>query len=156
MSENSMAAVVQYALKARAVELREVIGLLSLALAKLSGAGWLGVIGLNQDEKRLSIAKSFGVDLTITGGESELLEVVRSLGDGLGVDVVIEASGASSALKPALAAVPPGGQIAKVGWGPQPLEFSLDPLVRIHQTRRKGVLCSKEIQSIWHWWGKSP
>jgi len=106
------------------------IGLLSLALARLSGAGWLGVVGLQQDEKRLPIAKSLGADLTITGGESELLEVVRSLGDGLGVDVVIEASGASSALKPALAAVRPGGQITKVGWGPQPLEFSLDPLVQ--------------------------
>jgi alcohol dehydrogenase/L-iditol 2-dehydrogenase len=46
------------------------------------------------------------------------------------VDVVIEASGASSALKLALAAVRPGGQITKVGWGPQPLEFSLDPLVQ--------------------------
>jgi alcohol dehydrogenase/L-iditol 2-dehydrogenase len=29
-----------------------------------------------------------------------------------------------------LAAVRPGGQITKVGWGPQPLEFSLDPLVQ--------------------------
>ena len=26
-------------------------------------------------------------------------------------------------------AVRPGGQILKVGWGPQPLNFSLDPLV---------------------------
>ena len=78
----------------------------------------------------MAIAQSLGADQAITGGEAELLEVVRSLGDGLGVDVVIEASGASSALKPALAAVRPGGQIAKVGWGPQPLEFSLDPLVQ--------------------------
>jgi alcohol dehydrogenase/L-iditol 2-dehydrogenase len=106
------------------------IGLLSLALARLSGAGWVGVAGLKQDERRLAIAKSLGADQAIAGGEAELLEVVRSLGDGLGVDVVIEASGASSALKPALAAVRPGGQITKVGWGPQPLGFSLDPLVQ--------------------------
>jgi alcohol dehydrogenase/L-iditol 2-dehydrogenase len=78
----------------------------------------------------MSIARSLGADRTITGGEQELMEVVGSLGDGLGVDVVIEASGASAALKPALAAVRPSGQICKVGWGPQPLEFSLDPLVQ--------------------------
>jgi len=106
------------------------IGLLSVVLAKLCGAGWLGVVGLKQDERRLSVAKSLGADRVIAGGEVELLEVVRSLGDGLGVDVVIEASGASSALKPALAAVRAGGQITKVGWGPRPLEFSLDPLVQ--------------------------
>jgi alcohol dehydrogenase/L-iditol 2-dehydrogenase len=106
------------------------IGLLSLALARLSGAGWLGVVGLRQDEKRLAIAKSIGADRIMTGGDAELLEVVRSVGDGLGVDVVIDASGASSALKPAMTAVRPGGQIGKVGWGRQPLELSLDPLVQ--------------------------
>jgi alcohol dehydrogenase/L-iditol 2-dehydrogenase len=106
------------------------IGQLSLALAGISGAGWLGVVGLKQDEKRLAIAKSLGANQTIVGGEEELLGVVRSLDDGLGVDVVIEATGVSSALQLALKAVRPGGQITKVGWGPQPLDFSLDPLVQ--------------------------
>ena len=35
-----------------------------------------------------------------------------------------------AALKSALEIVRPGGQITKVGWGPQPLGFSLDPLVQ--------------------------
>jgi len=106
------------------------IGLLSLALARLSGAGWTGVVGLKQDEKRLAIAKSLGASSTFTGGEEETLAAVRSRGDGLGVDVVIDATGVSSPLQMALAAVRPAGQITKVGWGPQPLNFSLDPLVQ--------------------------
>lgn len=106
------------------------IGLLCLALAKLSGAGWLGVVGLKQDEKRLAVAKTLGADATMGAGQEEPLEVVRSRGDGLGVDVVIDASGVSSTLESALAAVRPGGQITKVGWGAQPLDFSLDPLVQ--------------------------
>jgi len=106
------------------------IGLLCLALARLSGASWLGVSGLKQDEQRLSIARSLGADRTFTGGRDQVQEVVRSLGDGLGVDVVIDASGHSAALELALAAVRPAGQITKVGWGPQPLGFSLDPLVQ--------------------------
>jgi alcohol dehydrogenase/L-iditol 2-dehydrogenase len=106
------------------------IGLLCLALARLCGAGWLGVSGLKQDEQRLSIARSLGAGRTFTGGRDELREVVRSVGDGLGVDVVIEATGHSAALELALAAVRPAGQITKVGWGPQPLGFSLDPLVQ--------------------------
>lgn len=106
------------------------IGLLCLELARLSGASWLGVAGLEQDEVRLKAAQALGVDRTLREGEEQLREVVQAVGDGLGVDVVIEATGASAALKTALAAVRPGGQITKVGWGPQPLNFSLDPLVQ--------------------------
>ncbi len=105
------------------------IGLLCLALAKLSGAGWLGVVGLRQDANRLAVAKRLGADRTITEGREEVLEMLRSVGDGLGVDVVIDATGVSSALELALAAVRPAGQITKVGWGREPLDFSLDPLV---------------------------
>ena len=40
--------------------------------------------------------------------------------------VVIDAAGVSQALAVAVEAVRPGGQITKVGWGPQPLGFSLE------------------------------
>jgi L-iditol 2-dehydrogenase len=109
------------------------IGLLCLAMAKLSGAGWLGVVGLKQDEQRLEVARGLGADRTLVVGKEEqqqLTEAIRALGDGLGVDVVIDATGHSATLKPAMAAVRPAGQITKVGWGPQPLDFSLDPLVQ--------------------------
>ena len=106
------------------------IGLLCLALAKRSGAGWLGVVGLPQDAPRLAIARQLGADRVIDGGREEMLGVVRTVGDGLGVDVVIDAAGHSATLELGLAAVRPKGQITKVGWGPQPLDFSLDPLVQ--------------------------
>lgn len=105
------------------------IGLLCLALARLSGAGWLGVVGLKQDAVRLAIARTLGADATIDTDRDDLLAIIGALGDGLGVDVIIDATGAARALQTALAAVRPGGQITKVGWGPQPLDFSLDPLV---------------------------
>lgn len=118
------------------------VGLLCLTLAKLSGAGWLGVVGLEKDQKRLAIAASLGADSILVAGKKnegekgksegaeEPLAAIHSLGDGLGVDVVIDGSGASQPLEFALAAIRPGGQITKVGWGPQPLGFSLDPMVQ--------------------------
>jgi L-iditol 2-dehydrogenase len=106
------------------------IGLLCMSMAKLSGAGWLGVAGMKQDEKRLAMAKTLGADQPIVIDAAPLEEAIRRVGDGLGVDVVIDATGASAALKSALAAVRPGGQITKVGWGPQALNFSLDMLVQ--------------------------
>jgi len=107
------------------------IGLLCLAMARIAGAGWTGVVGLERDRQRLAVAGRLGADQIITSNCKEgLLETVRSVGDGLGVDVVIDATGISSPLEMALAVVRPGGQITKVGWGPQPLGFSLDPLVQ--------------------------
>jgi L-iditol 2-dehydrogenase len=106
------------------------IGLLSLSFAKLSGAAWLGVAGLKKDQQRLELALTVGADHTLNGSENDTLSFIRSLGDGLGVDVVIDASGHSSAVQLALGAVRPAGRIVKVGWGPQPLGFSLDPLVQ--------------------------
>jgi len=106
------------------------IGLLCVELAKLAGAGWVGVAGLKQDAARMKVAQALGVNCTLSEGDEQVIEAVRAVGDGLGVNVVIDAAGASAALKIAMAAVRPGGQITKVGWGPQPLNFSLDPLVQ--------------------------
>lgn len=106
------------------------IGLLCAQMAKLNGAGRLIVAGIAQDAPRLASALSLGATRTVNVEEESLAEVVRSYGDGLGADLVIDAAGASAALKSAIEIVRPGGQVTKVGWGPQPLGFSLDPLVQ--------------------------
>jgi L-iditol 2-dehydrogenase len=106
------------------------IGLLCAEMARLNGAGTLIVTGTAQDESRLAAARELGVTYTINVQETDLVEFVRNLGDGLGADLVVDAAGSSAALKQALEIVRPGGQITKVGWGPQPLNFSLDPLVQ--------------------------
>ena len=56
--------------------------------------------------------------------------------DGYGIDLVIDATGVSASLKLALDIVRPAGQITKVGWGPQPFNHSLDPLVQKAVTLR--------------------
>ena len=105
------------------------IGLLCALMAKLSGASPLIVIGTPADKKRLQIAREIGATQIFDDGKNAV-EAVKALGDGYGVDAVIDAAGVSASLKLALELVRPGGQIAKVGWGPQPLDFSLDPLVQ--------------------------
>jgi L-iditol 2-dehydrogenase len=106
------------------------IGLLAAEMARLSGAGTLIVSGMSQDESRLDAARALGVTHAVNCEATDLLELIRRLGDGLGADLVVDATGSAAALKPALEMVRPGGQITKVGWGPQPLGFSLDPLVQ--------------------------
>jgi alcohol dehydrogenase/L-iditol 2-dehydrogenase len=67
-------------------------------------------------------------------------------GDGLGVDGVIDATGVSSALRNALDIVRPAGWISKVGWGPQPLDFSLDRLVQ------KNITLQGSFSHNWSTW----
>jgi alcohol dehydrogenase/L-iditol 2-dehydrogenase len=106
------------------------IGLLCAMMAKLSGAGHITVIGIPEDAKRLDIAKQVGADTTLGAHGEDVVEWVKSFGDGHGLDLVIDAAGVSASLKLALDIVRPAGQITKVGWGPQPLNFSLDQLVQ--------------------------
>jgi alcohol dehydrogenase/L-iditol 2-dehydrogenase len=104
------------------------IGILCAATARLCGAE-VAVVGLESDTLRLDIAKKYGCESII--GDASTWAKDR---DGLGADLVVDASGASIALKMALQWVRPNGQITKVGWGPQPLGFSLDPLVQKNVT----------------------
>ncbi len=109
------------------------IGLLCSAMAKLHGAE-VAVVGLESDRSRLAIAEQFGCQGIV--GFDESLDAFVLGGDGLGVDGVVDAAGVSSALKTALRIVRPRGWITKVGWGRDPLDFSLDPLVQKDITLR--------------------
>jgi alcohol dehydrogenase/L-iditol 2-dehydrogenase len=106
------------------------IGLLCAEMARISGAGTLIVSGMAQDASRLEAARALGATHPVNAEETDLRELLRSIGDGLGADLVVDAAGASGALKTALEIARPGGQVTKVGWGPQPFNFSLDPLVQ--------------------------
>lgn len=124
------------------------IGLLCAAMAKLSGAGHLIVIGTAADAKRLAVARQMGADTTLGAQGEDVAEWVRSFGDGYGLDLVIDAAGVSASLKLALEVVRPAGHITKVGWGPQPLGFSLDPLVQ------KAVTLQGSFSHNWPIWEK--
>ncbi|MCA9148730.1 MAG: zinc-binding dehydrogenase [Planctomycetales bacterium] len=100
------------------------IGILSAAMARLCGAE-VAVVGLERDRERLAVTEQYGCETLTSGVEDWAREV-----DGLGADGVIDATGVSVALQMAMNIVRPAGWISKVGWGPQPLNFSLDPLVQ--------------------------
>jgi L-iditol 2-dehydrogenase len=118
------------------------IGILCAAVAKLCGAE-VAIVGLEADRHRLNIAKQYGCDV-IVGDASEWAKKR----DGLGADTIIDAAGSSITLKIALQLVRPNGRITKVGWGPQPLNFSLDPLVQ------KNVTLQGSFSHNWPIWEK--
>ncbi|HRA65092.1 MAG TPA: zinc-binding dehydrogenase [Caldilinea sp.] len=105
------------------------IGIMALQIARISGAGVILMLGTDVDAQRLEVAEELGADYTVNVQRDDAAGLLHSLGDGFGADVVVDCTGVSAALKQALDLVRPLGAVVKIGWGPQPLNFSLDPLV---------------------------
>lgn len=118
------------------------IGILCAAMAKLCGAE-VAVVGLESDKKRLAVASEYHCDVLINDAE-----IWAKQKDGLGADCVIDAAGASITLKHAMDWVRPNGHITKVGWGPQPIGFSLDPIVQ------KNITLQGSFSHNWVIWEK--
>lgn len=119
------------------------IGLLCGVMARLCGASTVFVSGLASDAHRFKAAEQLGLSPVLA---SEAVEAVRSMGDRMGADVVVDAAGVSKSLADAMEAVRPGGQITKVGWGKRPLDMSLDPIVQ------KAVTLQGSFSHYWEIW----
>ena len=105
------------------------IGVMALQIARISGAGTIIMLGTDVDAHRLEVAAELGAHYTLNVQRDDAVGLLRGLGDGFGADMVVDCTGVSAALKQALDLVRPLGSVVKIGWGPQPLNFSLDPLV---------------------------
>jgi len=84
------------------------IGVILAMLAKRTGAR---VITSDLYPARLTIAKSFGLNLTLDAAEADAVQAVRAMTEGRGADAVILAVGGSSLIRPAMEAARPGGRV---------------------------------------------
>lgn len=91
---------------------------------------------------RLDLAKELGC----TALFNEQLKDWSLSRDGLGCDGVVDAAGVSATLRTAIDIVRPAGWISKVGWGRDPLGFSIDPLVQ------KNVTLQGSFSHTWAIW----
>ncbi len=105
------------------------IGLLCVQMVKLFSPRLVVLVGLSTDGVRLQMAEASGADVVLCADTDSVERFAKRQGDGYGADLVIDAVGTSSVLEPCMQVVRPDGQITKVGWGPEPLGFSLDPIV---------------------------
>lgn len=100
------------------------IGLLHLLTAKKNGAE--KVISIDLVEERLNFAKKLGADEIINAGKENVVEKVRQLTGGYGVDVVIEAIGLPQTWEQALKLVRKGGSVLEFGGCPPGTEITVD------------------------------
>ncbi len=98
------------------------IGLMVIALAKLSGARL--ILATDISEYRLNLAIKMGADFAIEPKEGDIRKLVRQkTGEDAGVDILFEMSGNASALKQGFRMLRSGGQAALLGLPKELVEF---------------------------------
>ncbi len=122
------------------------IGILCIKVAQLSGASEIVAIGTEGDDNRLELAKISGATLAINSTKEDPLKSITAMGDGYGAHLVVDTAGIAETLRLSMNAVRPAGQITKIGWGPGPVNFSLDPIVA------KAVTLKGHFSHTWDVW----
>ncbi|MGH9250431.1 MAG: zinc-dependent alcohol dehydrogenase family protein [Acidimicrobiales bacterium] len=90
------------------------VGMGAIMTAGLCGAG--RVITIDMDENRMDKAMELGATHKVNAAAKDAVKQVKELtGDGLGVDVAIEAVGIPATFQTCVDIVRPGGSIANVG-----------------------------------------
>ncbi|WP_373895456.1 zinc-binding dehydrogenase [Virgibacillus sp. CBA3643] len=106
------------------------IGLFTAQVAKSRGATVL-ITGLTNDKVRLDKAKEIGIDYAVNTQEQDIKELVNSLTNDYGADVVFECSGAVPAAKQGLDLLRKKGQYGQVGIFAQPeVQFDLEKVIQ--------------------------
>lgn len=89
------------------------VGLAALLTAQFYSPARIIMIDL--DDNRLEVARRFGASDCINAADSQLLEKVKALTDGLGVDSAVEAVGVPATFSLCENIIAPGGDIAVLG-----------------------------------------
>jgi alcohol dehydrogenase len=102
------------------------IGLCATAGAKLKGAGL--IIGVESDPVRQEFARRMGAQIILNPETIDVVDEIRKLTGGRGVDVAIEALGAQVTFENALKVLRPGGTLSSLGVYSGKLSVPLEPL----------------------------
>lgn len=97
------------------------VGLMTLAVARAIGAR--AVYATDVSRYRLNFAGNMGADLALHAKDDPVVERIMKATDDEGVDVLLEMSGAPSAIDQGFRVLKPGGEAMLLGVAPGPFEF---------------------------------
>lgn len=123
-------------------------GIGAMAVAAASAQGVRTIIAIDVDQRRLDSAVDLGATHALLAGDHDLEETLRSVTDGRGPDVLVEASGSPVAPPLALSAIRRGGRIVIVGLQPRPVELDLFALA-MNEIELLGALahvCAEDLR----------
>jgi alcohol dehydrogenase len=121
------------------------IGLAAILTARLYSPSH--IVAIDKADSRLEAAKMFGADLQVKP-DATPLEVVRSVTDGLGADVVIEAVGTPQTFELCTTLVRAGGHVANIGVHGKPATLHLEDLWIRNITLTTGLVDTYSTPSL--------
>ncbi len=106
------------------------IGLMAIGVAKACGASL--VVAADINDYRLGLAKEMGADLIVNSKQADPVQAILDRTRGIGVDAVLEMSGASVVYGQMFKVVRAGGRVVLLGLParPQTVNFSDDIVMR--------------------------
>jgi len=114
------------------------IGILVAMVAKAEG-GFVVMTGTDSDEEKLKLALEVGVDRVVNIDKEDLNQVVGELTRGQGVDVVLECSGAESAVNSGINILRQRGRFTQVGLFGKKINVNFD-LMTMKEIHVEGTL----------------
>jgi L-iditol 2-dehydrogenase len=126
------------------------IGLLAVALARLSGAN--RIVSGDKVAHRVGLAKKMGADVGVHMPDESIVDAVRDLTNGRGADVVYDCAAARSTITEGLRLTRRGGSFVLVGMPyeknlPVDLHLAMDREVRIQAVKR-GNHCGHHAMNL--------
>ena len=122
------------------------IGLMAAQIARFAGARYIVITDIS--EKRLELARTMGVDVSVNVAHEDLRNVMTKLGMTEGFDIAFEMSGAPTALPQILDTVGHGARVALLGLPSKPIEIDWSKVIT-NMVTIKGIY-GREMFETWY------
>lgn len=103
------------------------IGLLTLQVLKLAGAGKVAISDVNED--RLALAREIGADYTFNATKQDFAEFLQETTGGAGFDITYEAVGITPTVQQSIQGVKYGGTVVWIGNNQRVVEVDMQSIV---------------------------
>jgi threonine 3-dehydrogenase len=123
------------------------VGLMTIAVAKAAGARLIFATDISP--YRLRLARRLGADYAYNVAEIDVVRDIRDKTEGEGVDVLLETSGASSAIDQGFTVLKDGGEAAILGLTPAPIGFDWNNHLVFKGATVYGIV-GRELWGTWY------
>jgi threonine 3-dehydrogenase len=122
------------------------VGIMAISVAKAAGAR--RVFATDISDYRLAMARKMGADLTVNVLEEDVVGKLLEATCDEGVDVLLEMSGAPSAIDQGFTVLKEGGEAALLGLAPGPFTFDLNQHIIFKGAIVRGIVGRR----LWETW----
>lgn len=125
------------------------IGLMAIAVVRALGAAKIFATAGGLNKLRMEMAEKMGADMVLSAREEgeNMVKIIRDATGGNGVDVALEMSGSSMAVRQAFEMLTPGGRVSLLGILERPMEFDFNSAVVFKAATVYGILGRRMFQT---------